>query len=97
MGRLSAHPSLAGVQHAEQVSCACLAPALLHREDDLETSQFTNAEAQAEIDKLRAAAEAAQRAQEDAEVQRDRAVGALDGVRAEAAKALASADRHQEV
>mmetsp|Transcript_13704 Transcript_13704/g.36706 ORF Transcript_13704/g.36706 Transcript_13704/m.36706 type:complete len:869 (-) Transcript_13704:372-2978(-) len=66
------------------------------REEELETAQFTYAEAQSELARLRQSADEAKVAAAEAEQARDRAVASLDGVKAEAAKASSNAERHQE-
>jgi len=67
------------------------------RDEDLETAQFTHAEAQSELARLREQADSAKVAAAEAEQTCARAVAALDGVKAEAAKATLNAERHQEV
>ncbi|GFH15904.1 phosphotyrosyl phosphatase activator [Haematococcus lacustris] len=64
--------------------------------EELDTAQFRQAELQAQVSSLLSRSEAAHASASDAEVARDRAIAALDGVRAEAAKAAANAERHQE-
>ncbi|GFH29407.1 uncharacterized protein HaLaN_28054 [Haematococcus lacustris] len=71
--------------------------ALNQRNEELDTAQFRQAELQAQVSSLLSRSEAAHASASDAEVARDRAIAALDGVRAEAAKAAANAERHQEV
>ena len=70
---------------------------LLCRDEELETAHFTRAEASNEISSLRQAAEQARVDAAEACQMRDRSVAALDGAKAEAAKAAANAERHQQV
>lgn len=67
------------------------------REEELETAQFAATEAQTEMAHMLERMAEARRAQAEAEGKADRAIAALDGVKAEAAKAAASAGRHQQV
>ena len=63
-----------------------LRAALKHKEDDLETAQFSSTEAQAEASQAVERALAAQEAAREAEERERRAVAALDAVRGEASK-----------
>ena len=74
-----------------------LRAALKHKEEDLETSQFSSAEAQSEASQAIERSLLAQEAARGAEERERRAVSALDAAREEAAKATSSHDRHQQV
>ena len=69
----------------------------LRREDDLETAQFSSAEAQAEMSHMGEKMEAMHTERETAVEAARRAIAALDAAKAEATKATSSADRHQQV
>ncbi|GAX73677.1 hypothetical protein CEUSTIGMA_g1128.t1 [Chlamydomonas eustigma] len=70
---------------------------LKQRDEDVETAQFAAAEAQAEMSHMSERMQHIQAAREEATSTAERAVAALDGVKAEAAKSSASAERHQQV
>ncbi|KAG1662943.1 hypothetical protein FOA52_006696, partial [Chlamydomonas sp. UWO 241] len=76
---------------------AALKAALKQREDDLETAQFSSAEAGAEMAHLSEQTSVLQAAKQVAQQQAERAIAALDGVKAEASKSAATAERHQKV
>ena len=69
----------------------------LLREDDLETAQFSSAEAQAEMSHMGEKMEAMHTERETAVEAARQAIAALDAAKTEATKATSSADRHQQV
>ena len=75
---------------------SCAIRPLPFREDDLETAQFSSAEAQAEMAHMTEKMEAMHAEREAAVEGARRAVAALDAAKSEAAKATSSADRHQQ-